>query len=41
MEDSSAPLIILGEKGSGKSVLTSKIMNYIHVWSPEFNLILR
>ncbi|XP_068150594.1 uncharacterized protein [Drosophila tropicalis] len=35
------PLIVSGARGSGKSVLVSKIMENVHRWKPEAQLILR
>lgn len=35
------PLIVSGARGSGKSVLVSKIMENVHRWKPEAQLVLR
>ncbi|XP_064539174.1 uncharacterized protein LOC135428962 [Drosophila montana] len=35
------PLVISGARGSGKSVLVSKIMENVHRWKPEAQLVLR
>ncbi|EDV32030.1 uncharacterized protein Dana_GF14243 [Drosophila ananassae] len=42
IRDSTAqPLVISGARGCGKSVLVSKIMENVHRWKPEAQLILR
>ncbi|XP_033167496.1 uncharacterized protein LOC117145803 [Drosophila mauritiana] len=42
IRDSTAqPLVVSGARGSGKSVLVSKIMENVHRWKPEAQLILR
>ncbi|EDW37140.1 GL26082 [Drosophila persimilis] len=42
IRDSNAqPLVVSGDRGSGKSVLVSKIMENVHRWKPEAQLILR
>jgi len=42
IRDSTAqPLVVSGTRGSGKSVLVSKIMENVHRWKPEAQLILR
>lgn len=38
---STAPLIVHGKTGSGKSVLSAKIAQNIHTWIPECSFILR
>ncbi|KAH8263526.1 hypothetical protein KR044_010218 [Drosophila immigrans] len=35
------PLVVSGARGSGKSVLVSKIMENVHRWKPEAQLVLR
>lgn len=41
IEPSTSPLVILGEAGCGKSVLSSKIAYNIHSWLPSCGFILR
>lgn len=38
---STSPLVIHGKSGSGKSVLSAKIAQNIHVWIPECSFVLR
>jgi Cdc6-like AAA superfamily ATPase len=38
---STSPLIVCGKSGSGKSVLSAKIAQNIHIWMPECSFILR
>lgn len=40
-EPSTSPLVILGEAGCGKSVLSSKIAYNIHSWLPSCGFVLR
>lgn len=40
-DGTSQPLVVSGARGSGKSVLVSKIMENVHRWKPEAQLVLR
>ncbi|KAH8412249.1 hypothetical protein KR009_000806 [Drosophila setifemur] len=40
-DSTSQPLVVSGPRGSGKSVLVSKIMENVHRWKPEAQLVLR
>ena len=35
------PMIVFGKTGAGKSVLTAKISQNLHIWAPESHLVLR